>query len=80
MRASPPGLIESQGGWQAHLDLSFARRDGQTVLIRNQHRGPLQVQKALYPEGQETCHIGGRVLFVSKLAVSSLQRGIDMGL
>jgi urease accessory protein UreH len=45
MRASPPGLIESQGGWQAHLDLSFARRDGQTVLIRNQHRGPLQVQK-----------------------------------
>lgn len=27
------------------------------MLCRNQHRGPLQVQKALYPEGKETCHI-----------------------
>ena len=44
-------------GWQADLDLSFARRGEQTVLTRNQHRGPLQVQKALYPEGKETCHI-----------------------
>jgi urease accessory protein len=57
MRAPPPGLIESQGGWQADLDLSFARRGGRTVLTRNRHRGPLQVQKALYPEGKETCHI-----------------------
>lgn len=44
-------------GWQAELDLSFARRANRTVLSRNQHRGPLQVQKALYPEGPETCHI-----------------------
>jgi urease accessory protein len=27
------------------------------VLIRNQHTGPLQVQKALYPEGADTCHV-----------------------
>lgn len=44
-------------GWEAELDLCFARHGGQTVLHRNQHRGPLQVQKALYPEGKETCHI-----------------------
>src|SRR5258708_30602642 len=51
------GLAESQVGWQADLDLSFARRGERTVLTRNQHRGPLQVQKALYPEGKDTCHI-----------------------
>ncbi|MGO9512775.1 MAG: urease accessory protein UreD [Steroidobacteraceae bacterium] len=27
------------------------------MLIRNQHIGPLQVQKALYPEGSSTCHV-----------------------
>src|SRR5258708_34126976 len=61
MRAPPhglsEGLTESQVGWQADLDLSFTRRGERTVLTRNRHRGPLQVQKALYPEGEETCHI-----------------------
>ncbi len=52
-----PQALRSPSGWQAELDLSFARREGETVLRRNQHRGPLQVQKALYPEGKETCHI-----------------------
>jgi urease accessory protein len=56
-RAPLHGLAESSAGWQADLDLSFARRGERTVLTRNQHRGPLQVQKALYPEGQDTCHI-----------------------
>jgi urease accessory protein len=51
------GLAESLVGWQADLDLTFARRGERTVLSRNQHRGPLQVQKALYPEGEETCHV-----------------------
>jgi urease accessory protein len=50
-------MAESQVGWQADLDLSFARRGERTVLTRNQHRGPLQVQKALYPEGKDTCHV-----------------------
>jgi len=49
--------LRSPAGWQAELDLGFVRREGRTVLARNQHRGPLQVQKALYPEGKETCHI-----------------------
>jgi urease accessory protein len=52
-----PNALRGPSGWQAELDLSFARREGVTVLRRNQHRGPLQVQKALYPEGKETCHI-----------------------
>ena len=49
--------IRDPSGWQAELDLCFARRTGQTVLSHNRHRGPLQVQKALYPEGKDTCHI-----------------------
>jgi urease accessory protein len=52
-----PNELGPPVGWQADLDLAFARRGDQTVLRRNQHRGPLQVQKALYPEGKETCHI-----------------------
>lgn len=42
--------------WQAALDLGFERRGGATRLVRRQHHGPLRVQKALYPEGPETCH------------------------
>ncbi len=44
-------------GWQASLELSFQSRAAKTVLVRNRHLGPLQVQKALYPEGPDTCHI-----------------------
>jgi urease accessory protein len=43
-------------GWQARLDLSFDHRNAGTVLARNRHTGPLQVQKSLYPEGRDTCH------------------------
>jgi urease accessory protein len=42
-------------GWEARLALSFACRDGRTVLERREHRGPLMVQKALYPEGNAVC-------------------------
>jgi len=42
--------------WQASLALGFERRDGSTILARRDHRGPLRVQKALYPEGPEVCH------------------------
>jgi urease accessory protein len=43
--------------WRASLDLSFARRDQRTLLAARSHRGPLQIQKALYPEGPGTCHV-----------------------
>ncbi|MDA8254476.1 MAG: urease accessory protein UreD [Betaproteobacteria bacterium] len=42
--------------WQATLDLGFERRGEPTRLVRCEHRGPLRVQKALYPEGAELCH------------------------
>ena len=42
--------------WQASLALGFARRGESTILARRQHRGPLRVQKALYPEGSGVCH------------------------
>jgi urease accessory protein len=44
-------------GWQADLHLAFAHRNARTVLTRNEHKGPLQVQKALYPEEPEVCHV-----------------------
>ncbi len=44
--------------WNASLQLSFEQRTGQgTVLARRRHHGPLQVQKALYPEGRQICHV-----------------------
>jgi urease accessory protein len=48
---------EGHAPWCAHLDLQFAADAGRTVLVRRSHSGPLQVQKALYPEGSRTCHV-----------------------
>jgi urease accessory protein len=45
------------GNWQANLDLSFARREDRTLLAAKAHRGPLQIQKSLYPEGPGICHV-----------------------
>lgn len=41
--------------WQAHLHLDYRYDAGRTVVVRS-HRGPLQVQKALYPEGTQLAH------------------------
>jgi urease accessory protein len=41
--------------WNASLDLRYEAAAGRTVVARR-HDGPLQVQKALYPEGEAVCH------------------------
>lgn len=52
-RFSPPTSAGS--GWAASLTLHFAARGPRSVLAGNRHRGPLRVQKALYPEGEAVC-------------------------
>lgn len=43
--------------WSATLDLRFGHDSQRTALVRRRHSGPLQVQKALYPEGPAVCHV-----------------------
>ena len=40
----------------ATLALGFTLDDQTTRLTQRTHFGPLRVQKALYPEGPQTCH------------------------
>lgn len=42
--------------WDAALELGYSYRDGRTVLARRSSRGPLAVQKMLYPESAAVCH------------------------
>lgn len=42
--------------WLAKLSLSYERTAIGTVLKKSVHEGPLRVQKALYPEGDNICH------------------------
>ena len=51
----PVSLPASASSWHAELHLGFARAGERTVLRENRHRGPLRVQKALYPEGEAVC-------------------------
>lgn len=51
-----PSEAAATARWEASLALSYARREGRTVLARRGHRGPLRVQRDLYPEGGQTCH------------------------
>jgi urease accessory protein len=52
MNSRLPPILPS---WHAELNLGFAHTGVRTVLRENRHRGPLRVQKALYPEGDAVC-------------------------
>jgi urease accessory protein len=43
--------------WEAQLNVRFGVHDGRTIVREREHRGPLQVQRAFYPEGPELCHL-----------------------
>lgn len=51
----PVSQPEHSPSWHAELHLGFVRQGERTVLRENRHRGPLRVQKALYPEGDAVC-------------------------
>lgn len=53
--ATAATLAAGSTGWEAKLELSYERRGDRTVLGRRAHRGPLVVQKSLYPEGEAVC-------------------------
>ncbi len=59
-QALDPKLIEDfisdHGQWQAYLRLRFAQRSRGTRLVASEHKGPLYVQKAFYPEGPDCAH------------------------
>lgn len=38
-------------GWQAELELTFARQNQKTLLVKRKQSGPLTVQRPFYPEG-----------------------------
>jgi len=45
-------------GWEAMLQLHFSQNDAkETLLTHRLHKGPLVVQKPLYPEGRAVCHV-----------------------
>lgn len=48
-------IITAPPHWDAEIRLGFARLDDTTRLVERIHRGPLRVQKALYPEGSAVC-------------------------
>ena len=49
-----PALMNA-AHWRAELSLEFSTRGAATILSDCRHRGPLRVQKALYPEGEAVC-------------------------
>lgn len=52
-----PQQEQRGSNWEAELNLHFARRNHRTILKQRSHRGPLVIQKVLYPEQESVCHV-----------------------
>lgn len=50
-------LPASRSEWSALLELGFERRGDRTIVNRRRHLGPLQIQRAFHPVGDEACHV-----------------------
>ena len=57
MTASSLEEVGLKTGWKAKLHLKFVEENHKTVLKQRSHQGPLQVQKAFYPETNGACHV-----------------------
>ena len=57
MTASSLEEVGLKTGWKAKLHLKFVEENHKTVLKQHSHQGPLQVQKAFYPETNGGCHV-----------------------
>ena len=54
--SDPNSFKADTQGWKAHLNLSFEKRSGKSVLANRTQYGPLTVQRPFYPEG-DVCHL-----------------------
>jgi len=53
----PSSSVLEPAQWPAFLALEFNGERAKTVLVKCQHKGPLYVQKAFYPEAQDCAHV-----------------------
>jgi len=54
---APAALRAYGGGWEACLRAQVARVAGRSAIAGLEHRGPLRVQKGLWPEGSDPLHV-----------------------
>lgn len=52
-----PSAMNDETGWRAELACRLARRGDRTVVSERNHRGPLLIQRAFYPEPGGVCHL-----------------------